>query len=53
MTASLVLMSLAAGDSVDDLRVPEKDEGCFGALRKEETYRMRRKEHADCLFVID
>ncbi|MFQ5874941.1 MAG: IS1380 family transposase [Dehalococcoidia bacterium] len=41
---SLVLLNLAGGDAVDDLRVLEKDEGFCGILRRAETYGMRRRE---------
>ena len=41
---SLVLLNLAGGDSIDDLRVLEKDEGFCRVLRRSETYGMRRRE---------
>lgn len=41
---SLVLLNLAGGDSVDDLRVLEKDEGFCRVLGKAETHGMRRRE---------
>jgi len=41
---SLVLLNLAGGDAVDDLRVLEKDEGFCRVLRRVETYGMRRRE---------
>ncbi len=44
MITSLVLLNLAGGDSVDDLRILEKDEGFSRVLRKAETHGMRRKE---------
>ena len=42
--SSLVLLNLAGGDAVDDLRVLEKDEGFCRVLRRAETYGMRRRE---------
>ena len=44
MVTSLVLLSLAGGEAVDDLRILEKDEGFCRVLRKAETHGMRRKE---------
>lgn len=44
MVISLVLLNLAGGDAVDDLRVLEKDEGFCRVLRKAETYGMRRRQ---------
>ena len=41
---SLVLLNLAGGESVDDLRILEKDEGLCRVLRRAETYGMRRRE---------
>ena len=41
---SLVLLNLAGGDAVEDLRVLEKDEGFCRVLQKVETYGMRRRE---------
>ncbi|MFQ5814506.1 MAG: IS1380 family transposase [Anaerolineae bacterium] len=41
---SLVLLNLAGGEAVDDLRVLEKDEGFCRVLRRTESYRMRRWE---------
>jgi len=41
---SLVLLNLAGGDAVDDLRILEKDEGFCRVLRRAETYGMRRRE---------
>ena len=41
---SLVLLNLAGGDSVDDLRIMEKDEGFCRVLRRAENHGMRRKE---------
>lgn len=47
MITSLVLLNLAGGDSVDDLRILEKDEGFCRVLRGAETYRFgRRKRRA-------
>lgn len=40
----LVLLNLAGGDSVDNLRILEKDAGPCQVLRKMETHGMRRKE---------
>ena len=44
MVTTLVLVNLAGGDAVDDLRVLEKDEGFCRVLRRTETYGMRRRE---------
>lgn len=41
---SLVLLNLAGGECVDDLRILEKDEGFCQLLRKAETYGMGRRE---------
>ena len=41
---SLVLLNLAGGESVDDLRILEKDEGMCRVLRRAETYRIRRRD---------
>ncbi len=41
---SLVLLNLAGGDSVEDLRILEKDEGFGQVLRKVETHGLPRKE---------
>jgi hypothetical protein len=41
---SLMLLNLAGGECVDDLRILEKDEGFAGVLRKVETYGMDRRE---------
>lgn len=41
---SLVLLNLAGGEAVDDLRILEKDEGFCRVLRRAETYGMRRRE---------
>jgi len=43
MTA-LVLLNLAGGDCVDDLRILEADEGFCRVLRKAEAHGLRRKE---------
>jgi hypothetical protein len=43
MIISLILLNLAGGDCVDDLRVLEKDEGFCEILRKVETHGLRRK----------
>jgi hypothetical protein len=44
MVTSLVLLNLAGGEGVDDLRILEKDEGFCRVLRGAETHGMRRKE---------
>jgi|TARA_B100001971_G_C18220898_1_gene557124 hypothetical protein len=44
MVMSLLLLNLAGGESVDDLRVLEKDEGLCRVLRRVETHGMRRRE---------
>jgi hypothetical protein len=44
MVTSLVLLNLAGGEAVDDLRILEKDEGFCRVLRTAESYRMRRRE---------
>ncbi len=44
MITSLALLNLAGGESVDDLRVLEKDEGLGRMLRLAESRGMRRKE---------
>jgi hypothetical protein len=44
MVTSLVLLNLAGGEAVDDLRILEKDEGFCRVLRRSETYGMRRRE---------
>ncbi len=44
MVMSLVLLNLAGGESVDDLRVLEKDEGLCRGLRRAETPGRRRRE---------
>ena len=41
---SLILLNIAGGECVDDLRVLEKDEGLGRVLRSAETHRMRRGE---------
>jgi hypothetical protein len=41
---SLVLLNLAGGECIDDLRILEKDEGFGEVLRKVETYGMGRRE---------
>jgi len=44
MVTSLVLLNVAGGDAVDDLRILERDEGLCRVLQRAETYGMRRKE---------
>ena len=44
MAMSLILLNIAGGECVDDLRVLEKDEGLGRVLRSAETHRMRRGE---------
>ena len=43
MVISLVLLNLAGGDCVEDLKVLEKDEGFCEILRKAETHGLKRK----------
>ena len=43
MVISLVLLNLAGGDYVDDLKVIEKDEGFCEILRKAETHGVKRR----------
>ena len=47
MITSLVLLNLAGGSAVDDLRILEKDEGLCRVLRRAESYRMRRRERRE------
>ena len=44
MITSLILLNLAGGESVDDLRVLEKDEGLGRVLSRAETHGMRDRE---------
>ena len=44
MVMALVMLNLAGGESVDDLRVLEKDEGLGRLLLMAELHRMRRAE---------
>ena len=44
VVTSLVLLNLAGGEVVDDLRILEKDEGFCRVLRSAETHGMRRRE---------
>ena len=44
MVMSLILLNLAGGECVDDLRILEKDEGLCRVLRRAETHRTRRAE---------
>ena len=44
---SLVLLNVAGGNSVEDLKVLEKDEGFAGVLRRVELYGLRRKERRE------
>ncbi len=44
MVTALILLNLAGGESVDDLRVLESDEGLRRLLVKTETHRVRRIE---------
>ena len=49
VVTSLILLNLAGGESVDDLRTLESDEGLGRLLRMSETHRMRRSERrAQC-----
>ena len=43
MVLSLVLLNLAGGDCVDDLKILEADEGFCQILRKSETHGLKRK----------
>jgi hypothetical protein len=45
--SSLILLNLAGGDCVEDLRILESDEGFVEILRKIETYKLRRKERRE------
>ena len=42
MITALVMLNLSGGESVDDLRVLEKDEGLGRVLLAGESHRMRR-----------
>ena len=44
MVSSLILLNLAGGESVDDLRVLEKDAGFGRVLSRAETQGMRQRE---------
>jgi len=44
MVMSLVLLNLAGGDCIDDLKILEADEGFCKILRKSEMYGLKRKE---------
>ena len=44
MVVSLVMLNLAGGESVEDMRVLEKDEGLGRVLLRAETHGMRRSE---------
>ncbi len=44
MVMSLVLLNLAGGDCVDDLKILEADEGFCKIMRKSEMYGLKRKE---------
>ena len=43
MVMSLILLNLAGGDCVDDLKILEADEGFCEVLRKSEMHGLRRK----------
>lgn len=47
MILSLVLLNLAGGDCVEDLRILEADEGFCRVLERVETYGMRRRERRE------
>ena len=49
MVTSLVLLNLAGGEGVEDLRLLEKDEGLGRVLRLAETQGMRRRERRGLL----
>jgi hypothetical protein len=44
VVTSLILLNLAGGDCVDDLKIVENDEGFSRVLRSSEYYGMKRKE---------
>lgn len=44
---SLVMMNIAGGDCVDDLRILEEDEGFARVLRRVELHGLRRKERRE------
>jgi hypothetical protein len=44
---SLVLLNVAGGDCVDDLRILEKDDGFTQVLRRAEMHGLRRKERRE------
>jgi hypothetical protein len=44
---SLVLLNVAGGDCVDDLRILEKDDGFSRVLRRVEMHGLRRKERRE------
>ncbi len=44
---SLILLNIAGGDCVEDLRILEKDEGFVEVLQKMETYKLYRKERRE------
>ena len=45
MITSLILLNLAGGESVDDLRILEKDEGLGRLLSRAETHGIGQREH--------
>lgn len=47
MILTLVLLNLAGGDCVEDLRIMEADEGFCRVLERVETHGMRRRERRD------
>ncbi len=47
MVTALIMLNLAGGDSVDDLRVLEGDEGFCQILRRVELHGLRRKERRE------
>jgi hypothetical protein len=49
MVMSLVLLNVAGGDCVDDLRILEKDDGFTRVLLRVELHRLRRKERREQL----
>ena len=58
MVTALVMLNLSGGESVDDLRVLEKDEGLGRVLLARESHEMRRAErtgqqYAEVCYVTD
>ena len=49
MVISLILLNLAGGDCVDDMRIMEADDGFCEILKKSEIYRLKRKDRRQLL----